>query len=146
VHRSLEGRTGLRNADVTYLPPFDKIKAMVNIASDKGKLTVNVSYEEFLEMIRAVLAVIEVDEAWYLATYPDVVAGIKNGKVASAQDHFMHNGYFEGRLPFPMKVDERWYLTENPTVAEYVRAGRLDSGQQHFDHDGYKEGRLPFPL
>jgi hypothetical protein len=131
---------------VTYFPPFDKIKAMVNIANDKGKLKVNASYDEFLAMIRAVLSMIEVDEAWYLEHNPDVVQGIKNGKVTSAQDHFLHNGYFEGRLPFPLKVDERWYLTENPEVADFVRAGRLDSGQQHFDHDGYREGRLPFPL
>ncbi len=63
-----------------------------------------------------------------------------------ARDHFVHNGYFEGRLPFPIAVDERWYLTENPEVAEYIRAGRLTSGQQHFAQDGYREGRLPFLL
>ena len=66
--------------------------------------------------------------------------------MASAREHFMHDGYFEGRLPFSLKVDERWYLTQNPGVAEYIRAGRLESGQQHFDHDGYREGRLPFSL
>ena len=131
---------------MTYMTPFNRIKNMVTVASEKGKLTVNASYDEFLAMIRAVLSTIEVDEAWYLEKYPDVVAGIQAGKVASAQDHFMHNGYFEGRMPFPIKVDERWYLTENPAVADFVRAGRLESGQQHFDHDGYKEGRLPFPL
>jgi hypothetical protein len=119
---------------------------MVNIASDKGKLTVSARYEDFLAMVRAMLAVIDVDEAWYLEQYPDVVAGIAKGTVSSARDHFMHNGYFEGRLPFPIAVDERWYLTENPEVAEYIRAGRLTSGQQHFDQDGYREGRLPFLL
>ena len=131
---------------MTYLVPFNKIKAMVNIDHDKGRLMVSASYDEFLEMVRAVLSTIEVDEEWYLATYPDVVVGIKNGKVSSARDHFMYNGYFEGRLPFPLKVDERWYLTANPEVADFVRAGKLESGQQHFDHDGYKEGRWPFPL
>jgi hypothetical protein len=131
---------------VTYLPPFNKIRAMVNIADENGKLTVNASYDEFLDMIRAVLSVIEVDEAWYLSKYPDVGEGIRSGAVASAREHFMHNGYFEGRLPFEIKVDERWYLTQHPGVADYIRAGRLESGQQHFDHDGYREGRLPFRL
>jgi hypothetical protein len=131
---------------MTYLPPFDKLKTLVTISNEKGKLIVNSSYEEFLGLIRKVLAVIEVDENWYLTQYPDVVEGIKNGKVSSAQDHFVHNGYFEGRLPFPIEVDERWYLTENPLVAEFVRSGRLESAQQHFESDGYKEGRLPFPL
>jgi hypothetical protein len=97
-------------------------------------------------MVRAVLKAIEVDETWYLEKYPDVADAIKTGKVPSARDHFVYNGYFEGRLPFAINVDERWYLRENPGVADYIRAGRLDTGQQHFDHDGYREGRLPFPL
>ena len=108
---------------MTYLVPFNKIKDMVNVNHDKGKLMVSASYDEFLEMVRAVLSTIEVDEEWYLATYPDVVVGIKNGKVSSARDHFMHNGYFEGRLPFPLKVDERWYHGES-------RGGRFRPSRQ----------------
>jgi hypothetical protein len=131
---------------MTYLPPFNTIRAMVRIADVQGKLTVSASYDEFLDLVRLVLSVIEVDEAWYVEKYPDVAEAIKDGKVASAREHFMHDGYFEGRLPFPLKVDERWYLTQNPGVAEYIRASRLESGQQHFDHDGYREGRLPFSL
>ncbi|HVC59825.1 MAG TPA: hypothetical protein VND19_05610 [Acetobacteraceae bacterium] len=131
---------------MTYLPPFNTIRAKVHVADVQGRLQVNVSHDEFLDLVRAMLSVIEVDEAWYLEKYPDVAEGIKAGKVASARQHFMHNGYFEGRLPFAITVDERWYLTENPGVADYIRAGRLGSGQQHFDHDGYREGRLPFPL
>jgi hypothetical protein len=131
---------------MTYLPPFNMLRAMVRIADVQGKLTVSASYEEFLDLIRSVLAVIDVDEAWYLEKYPDVAEAIRDGTIESARQHFIHNGYFEGRLPFPVRIDERWYLTENPGVADYVRAGRLGSGQQHFDHDGYREGRLPFPL
>jgi hypothetical protein len=131
---------------VPYLPPFNAMRSMVRIGDVQGKLTVTATYEEFLDLIRAVLSVLEVDEAWYLEKYPDVAEAIKAGKIESARQHFMFNGYFEGRLPFPMKIDERWYLTQNPGVADYIRAGRLESGQQHFDHDGYREGRLPFPL
>ena len=131
---------------MTYLPPFNTIRSKVRIVDADGKLTVTASYEEFLDLVRAVLSVIEVDEAWYLEKYPDVAEGIKAGKVTSARQHFMHNGYFEGRLPFAMQVDERWYLMENPGVAEYIRNGRLESAQQHFDHDGYREGRRPFLL
>jgi hypothetical protein len=131
---------------MTYLPPFNTIRSMVRIGDVQGKLTVSATYEEFLDLIRMLLAVVEVDEAWYLEKNPDVADAIKAGTVESARQHFMYNGYFEGRLPFALNVDERWYLTQNPGVAEYVRAGRLSSGQQHFDHDGYREGRLPFPL
>ena len=95
-----------------YLPPFNAMRAMVRIDDVQGKLTVSASYEEFLDLIRAVLSVIEVDDAWYLEKYPDVAEAIKAGKIKSAREHFMSNGYFEGRLPFPIKIEERWYLTQ----------------------------------
>ena len=129
-----------------YLPPFSKIKDMLHVADAGGTLTVQMTYEEFLDVIRAMLAPVEVDEAWYLEAYPDVAEAIRSGRIGSAREHFMFNGYFEGRWPFAITVDETWYLNEYPGVAQYIRAGRLQTAQQHFDHDGYREGRLPFPL
>jgi hypothetical protein len=41
----------------------------------------------------------KVDEEWYLATYPDVAEAIKAGQFKNAYDHFMQNGYGEGRKP-----------------------------------------------
>jgi hypothetical protein len=93
-------------------------------------------------MIRGV----DVDEAWYARTYEDIGNAVKNGVLRSARQHFVDDGYFEGRLPFPMLVDERWYLAENPDVAESIRKGVVDSAQDHFNKDGYREGRLPFGL
>jgi hypothetical protein len=89
---------------------------------------------------------IAVDEAWYLKEYEDIARAIRDGKVDSPKQHFIDDGYFEGRRPFPMPVDERWYLREYPDVAESVRKGVVASGEQHFDEDGYREGRLPYPL
>lgn len=66
--------------------------------------------------------------------------------MASARQHFLDDGYFEGRLPFPMPVDERWYLEHYPDVAESVRKGVVGSAEQHFAEDGYREGRLPYEL
>jgi hypothetical protein len=66
--------------------------------------------------------------------------------VSSAREHFINDGYFEGRQPFPLRVNERWYLMNNAGVADHIRQGKLESGQQHFDDHGYTEGRLPFPL
>ena len=71
---------------------------------------------------------------------------IAEGGLPSGRRHFIDDGYFEGRLPFPIKVDEQWYLAQNPDVAEDVRKGVIASGQAHFDAFGYCEGRLPFPL
>jgi hypothetical protein len=96
-------------------------------------------------MIRTLLQAVEVDEAWYLAQYHDVAEAIRNGLVISAREHFLSNGYFEGRMPFPITVDEGWYLEQNPGVAGHIASGELLSAQQHFNDDGYREGRQPRP-
>lgn len=128
-----------------YLPPFEGIKANVAFAAVKGELTITATYAQFTTLIRSLLQVIEVDEVWYLSQYPDVADAIRNGIVTSAQEHFMNDGYFEGRIPFLIEVDEAWYLEQNPGVAEYIARGELESAQQHFNDNGYREGRRPRP-
>jgi hypothetical protein len=129
-----------------YLPPFDILKSYVKIETVRGELMVKCSYEEFVQVVRRVIADVEVDEDWYLQQYPDIADAIDKGLVESAKSHFVNDGFFEGRLPFQVDVDEDFYLRENPGVAEYVKKGLLNSGQQHFDENGYKEGRLPFEV
>jgi hypothetical protein len=130
---------------VDYLPPFESIKGFVSFAALKGELTISASYAQFTVLIRTLLQGIEVDEEWYLRQYPDVAEAIRNGVVSSAKDHFLNDGYFEGRIPFLIKVDEAWYLEQNPGVAEYIARGQLESAQQHFNDNGYREGRKPRP-
>ncbi|MEA2739166.1 MAG: hypothetical protein QOH05_2473 [Acetobacteraceae bacterium] len=129
-----------------YLPPFESLKTYLSISNVKGKLRVTCSYEDLVEMLRQVIIGVEVDERWYLERYPDIAKAISQGRVRSPRLHFVNDGYFEGRLPFPIHVDEPYYLEQNPGVADYVRKGILESGQQHFDENGYAEGRLPFGL
>ena len=129
-----------------YLPPFDLIRRSVEIVTVRGELRVNVSYEEFVKLLKLLIAGIEVDEAWYLRTYEDIAKAIREGTIASARRHFIDDGYFEGRLPFPVRVDERWYLQHNADIADSVRKGVVPNGQTHFDEDGYREGRLPFGM
>lgn len=129
-----------------YLPPFELIRRSVEISTVRGELHVTVSYEDFVKLLKTLIRGVEVDEAWYARTYEDIGAAIKQGIVKSARQHFLEDGYFEGRLPFAMLVDERWYLKHNPDVAESIRNGSVASAQEHFDKDGYSEGRLPFGL
>ena len=129
-----------------YLPPFELIRRSIEISTVRGELRVNMAYEDFVKILRTMIAGIEVDEAWYLQTYEDIAAAIKAGAVRSAKQHFVDDGYFEGRRPFPMQVDERWYLIENPDVADHIRRGEITSAQEHFEQDGYREGRLPFAM
>ena len=129
-----------------YLPPFDLIRRSIEISTVRGELRVNLSYDDFVDILRIMLRGLEVNEAWYARTYEDIGKAIREGKVSSAKQHFMDDGYFEGRLPFPIVVDEKWYLAENPDVAESLRTGVVESPQAHFDQDGYGEGRLPFRM
>ncbi|HET6184652.1 MAG TPA: hypothetical protein VFA03_13805 [Acetobacteraceae bacterium] len=127
-----------------YVPPFEALKQFVQISTVKGEVRVSASYEDFLAMLRMLLAGVEVDEAWYRRTYEDIDRAVQTGEVISARQHFISDGYFEGRIPAPIEVDEAWYLTQYPDVAESVRRGEFRSAQHHFQEDGYREGRLPF--
>ena len=129
-----------------YLPPFELMKAFLTISNVKGELMVSCTYENMVQLLRRMIIGVEVDEAWYLERYPDIAEAISQGIVQSARLHFVNDGYFEGRMPFPIHVDERYYLAQNAGVSEFVRKGMLESGQQHFDENGYGEGRLPFGL
>jgi hypothetical protein len=131
---------------VKYLPPFDLIRRSVEISTVRGELRVSLSYDDFVSVLRLMISGIQVDEEWYLREYPDIAQAIRDGKVESARQHFIDDGFFEGRRPFPMDVDEGWYLQQYPDVAESVRSGVVGSAQQHFVEDGYREGRLPYGL
>jgi hypothetical protein len=131
---------------VKYLPPFDLIRRFVEISTVRGELRVNISYDDFIRILRLMISGIEVDEEWYLKEYEDIAQAVNAGSIASAKQHFVDDGYFEGRRPVPMPVDERWYLAQYPDVAESIRKGIVASGEQHFAEDGYREGRLPYAL
>ncbi len=94
--------------------------------------------------LRGLLESVAIDEKWYLETYGDVRAAFKQGKFSSAREHYVNSGYFEDRLPRPIKVDVDWYLTNYPDVAEAIRDKKCASAQEHFDVNGFKEGRQPF--
>jgi hypothetical protein len=122
-----------------YLPPFDAVRRAVEISTVRGQLRVSMAYDEFVALIKSIVAGVEVDSRWYLDQNPDVADAI-----ASPAEHFAGDGYLEGRMPFPITVDERFYLEQNPDVAEGIRAGSVASAQEHFERSGYREGRRPF--
>ncbi len=131
---------------MNYIPPFELVKGMMTLTSERGQLRVSGSYEEFVMLLRKMIAGVRVDERWYLERYPDIADAIKRGLVPSAQEHFVTDGYFEGRQPFPIVVDETFYLEEYPGIVDAIREGIVGSAQQHFDENGYHEGRKPFPV
>ncbi len=128
-----------------YLLPFEAIRRRLEVRSERGELKVTLGYDTLLAIIRQFLAFVPVDEAWYCAQYPDIAEAIAAGQVEGVRQHFTDNGYFEGRLPFPLAVDEAWYLAENADVAAAIAGGEIASANEHFQANGYREGRLPFP-
>ncbi|MFL5255970.1 MAG: hypothetical protein ACJ8AI_24365 [Rhodopila sp.] len=128
---------------MSYLPPFDVVKRSFELSTSKGQLMATASYENIIKMIRLLISAIDVDEVWYLDTYPDVAQAVRQGQISSAKEHFINNGYFEGRLPSKVTVDEEWYKNEYPDVAESIKQGAEQSAQVHFYRNGYKEGRMP---
>lgn len=109
---------------------------------DNASLTLTIGE---LRGLIGTLAAAEVDEAWYLAQYPDVRDGIARGGARSATEHYCTAGYFEGRLPADPPVDEDWYRATNPDVAAGIRQGKFRTAKEHYILNGYKEGRAAYP-
>jgi hypothetical protein len=97
---------------------------------------------------RDVIARTEVDEAWYLRTYPEMANHISNGRIVSATQHYQDFGFLEHRLPYQPIMDEDWYLATYPDVRAAVDIGMNVDAVDHFVHHGYREGRRanPYPL
>ncbi len=129
-----------------YVPPYESLREHLKMTMIRGKPTPNMTYDDIKKLISRLLWMVEVDEDWYLTRNPDIAEAVREGRAKSGRDHFVNNGYFEGRQPFPMTVDEAWYLAENPAVAEAIREGLMPSAQHHFEQHGYREGRLPYPI
>jgi hypothetical protein len=81
-----------------------------------GKITPNQHFIGFGYFEGRKGALPEVDELWYLETYPDVAAAIPNGEIASATEHFEKVGAIEGRAPSAEYVDvaNQWKMLLNP--------------------------------
>ncbi len=129
-----------------YLPPFAALRNSVRLVSSKGQIKGDLTYDDFLDLVKKLLVVVPIDEAWYRATYPDVDAAIRAGTYRSARQHFVEHGYFEGRRPFEIEVDEAAYLRRYPDVADSVGKGLIESAREHFLRNGYEEGRIPSDL
>lgn len=128
-----------------YLVPFTALKQSIRFVSEKGSLKADMTYDEFLEVVRKLLVAIPVDEMWYRASYPDVAEAIDAGTYTSATSHFVEHGYLEGRRPFAFEIDEAWYLEKYPDVQEGIATGEIASAEEHYNAHGYDEGRMPSP-
>ena len=131
-----------KGARRAYVPPYELVRKRLGFESRERSRT-EVTVEQMEGALRLLLPAVSVDEPWYRRTYPDVAEAIDAGMFKSAHDHFVQNGWFEGRHPYEVEVDEDWYLATYDDVAEGVETGEIVSAAEHFHRHGYKEGRLP---
>jgi hypothetical protein len=82
------------------------------------------------------------DPEFYLKEYPEVVDLFKTG-LRSAAQHFLHRGFYEGRLPF--RFDEEFYLSTYPEVAIAISNGHFENALRHYYEVGRKSGFSPTP-
>lgn len=80
------------------LPPFpllcNELSAAVGAYDDSSPLG-----EELRRILRPMVASAPFDEPWYMRRNPDVAQTVAGGRIASAHQHFVDAGYFEGRRP-----------------------------------------------
>lgn len=131
---------------VNYITPYSRIRNSLNINSSNNEVVATIKFDDLEKIIRTFLLSINVDEIWYRISYPDIDKAIRAGTIESAREHFIRDGYFEGRLPFAMTVDENWYLSTYEDIRSAVADGIFLSAEEHFVSHGYEEGRVPCKL
>ncbi|MAP94046.1 MAG: hypothetical protein CMK07_03750 [Ponticaulis sp.] len=106
--------------------------------------TVEVSTAALKRLIsRAYPAQMEFDEDWYRETYPDVDQSITDGTIKSAQEHFIHNGFYENRLPSSKLFDSKYYYQANEDIQTAFRSNDKNKLFDHYIKAGITEGRAP---
>ena len=113
------------------------------VPSANGKyFAVDLHY--FVECHREAVSSVFFDEEFYLRRYPDIAEALDAGKISTAHEHYVTQGYYEHRMPHPISVDETWYLETYPDVKAAVETANFPSAQAHFERAGFREGRLPY--
>lgn len=129
----------------SYVVPYTVLLKQIGVSGElRDDERVELTRDQLMTLIRKLLVAIPVDEVWYTMVYQDVQEAINSGAMKSAKEHFVANGYFEGRLPSKVVVDEEFYISHYPDVAEGIDGGEINSAQEHFEAHGFTEGRLPF--
>ena len=109
------------------VPPFALMEQWLKKWTVPDTTRVRAPYDDVLDVLRAMLAIVPVDETWYLAEYPDVSAWVGRVKDESAASHFRKHGYFDGRQPFA----EGWQGLQRPVPCkELTRHLRLSPGRE----------------
>lgn len=83
------------------------------------------------------------DCEFYLASNPDVAAGVGRDNADGARLHYRQHGYHQSRAPF--RLDPTWYTLRYPTAALEMAQGDYPSLLHHFAAVGRQRGYQPVP-
>jgi hypothetical protein len=130
-----------------YLPPFTVILGLLGSGSSSAPIadgqTVTIPFGVLRLLLRGALAAMPFDEERYLHHNPDVASAVFRGEIKSGHEHYLVDGYFEGRDGVDDAFVEAAYLELNPDVASAVAAGIFASGHEHYVAKGVFELRGP---
>lgn len=79
--------------------PMGSILDALGGSLEHGSIPESVPWENLKQALRLLIPFIPFDDAWYCRQYPDVANAVKCGVIASAHEHFVTYGFFEGRYP-----------------------------------------------
>jgi hypothetical protein len=129
-----------------FVPPFGTLLrglGLDTLESDADFLQVDRKFLTFL--VQEFARLLPFDPAFYAASYPDIAAALTHGQLASAHEHFVMNGFQEGRQPYRLPFDPAFYLARNPDL-QPIHAGQGAAGlRAHYLNSGAKEGRAAHP-
>jgi hypothetical protein len=82
------------------------------------------------------------DEVFYKTTYPDLAEASDKEVIPDLRQHFIQNGFFEGRFGSPPDVDEKYYRDTYPDVDDAIKRSVISSALEHYIGGGAAEGRF----
>ncbi|MBV9734809.1 MAG: hypothetical protein JO209_02785 [Acidisphaera sp.] len=126
-----------------YLPPIAVILKGLGLAALPAHAeTVSVDGAFLRFLIGEILRATPFDRRFYALQYPDVEAARLAGDVPSLHEHFLRQGYFEGRLPHAFPFDARWYHDHYRDLAQVYPPDDIEELRHHFYTKGWQEGRV----
>ncbi len=129
----------------SFLPHIELLVSSLRVSKERLESRTKVVVPTML--LRKILAEIAksaaFDEAFYRTMYPDLVEASDAGKIVDLREHFVEQGYFEGRFGTQPNVDEGYYLQTYPDVRQAIVAGTVKTALEHYLRSGAAEGRMP---
>jgi hypothetical protein len=78
------------------------------------------------------------DEAFYLASHPDVREAVAAGSYARGHEHYVAHGFAEKRVAVP--IDAAWYARTYPLAAQEIGEGWYADPEHHYVEIGRARG------